>query len=223
MNDVANLWAGAASVANGGYAWAKAIHYATDHGVKVINMSLGSESFQSCPSYLQEAVSYAVSRDVVVASAGNEGRARDWRSMPANCPGVLAAGGLDGLVKPWSGTTPGEYVTAAAPAVHVPSIDNSGVFRKPGLVGTSAATALTSGVVALVSSRYPEMPTREIVQRILATIQGRRKTRLGRRHRLRPGPPLQNPGGQSPHHSPQPRLHQTRSIGCLLLARRKRA
>ncbi|MFI0444443.1 S8 family serine peptidase [Actinomadura sp. 6N118] len=156
--------------AHGPISWSRGLRYASDHGAKVINMSVGAETFQPCLPEVQEAVSYAVKRDaVVVVSAGNEGRRADWRSEPANCAGVLAVGGLDGYVKPWSGSTPGEYVMAAAPAVEAGSIDGGGRFEWRGHAGTSQAAALTSGVVALIRSKYPKMSAREVVQRILAT------------------------------------------------------
>ncbi|MFG2001002.1 S8 family serine peptidase [Spirillospora sp. NPDC048911] len=150
--------------------WAKAIRYAADHGVKVVNMSRGSAAFQPCEGEVQDSISYAVKRDVVVVvSAGNEGRRGGWRSFPANCAGVLAVGGLDGHVRPWSESTPGEYVMVAAPSVEAGSIDGGGQFEWRGHAGTSQAAALTSGVVALVRSKYPKMPAREVVQRLLAT------------------------------------------------------
>ncbi|QKG21744.1 peptidase S8/S53 subtilisin kexin sedolisin [Actinomadura verrucosospora] len=58
----------------------------------------------------------------------------------------------------------------AAPSVSVGSIGKAGVFT-PGGTGTSSATALTSGVVALMRSHFPDMPGREIVQRMLATAR----------------------------------------------------
>ena len=153
-------------------AWAKGLRYAADHGAKVVNISQGNVTFQPCYPPLQAAVSYAVQRDVVVVvSAGNEGRHGDWRSSPANCAGVLAVGGLDGQVEPWSGSTPGEYVMGAAPAVDVGSINGGGQFVWRGRTGTSQAAALTSGVVALVRAKFPKMPAREVVQRILATAK----------------------------------------------------
>ncbi|MEU5883511.1 S8 family serine peptidase [Spirillospora sp. NPDC047279] len=156
-------------IAHGDITWGLAIRYAADHGAKVVNMSLGSQTFLPCPPDLQQAIAYAVRRDVIiVASAGNEGRHADWRSTPANCPGVFAIGGLDGFVKPWAGTTPGEYVMAAAPAVGAGTINGGGQFQWRG-AGTSPSAALVSGVVALVRSKYPQMPAREVVQRILAT------------------------------------------------------
>ncbi|MFC9976321.1 S8 family serine peptidase [Spirillospora sp. NPDC127200] len=150
---------------------AEDIRYATDGGAQVISMSLGWPTQRPCPEVLQQAVDYAVRKDVVlVASAGNEGRDGPWQSRPANCAGVVAVGGLDGQVKPWKHTTPGRYVTVAAPADQISDIDRNGNFTV-GQRGTSAAAALTTGVVALIRSRYPKMPAREVVQRLIATAK----------------------------------------------------
>ncbi|MFF5264785.1 S8 family serine peptidase [Actinomadura viridis] len=155
----------------GDWALAREIRYAVDHGAQVISMSIGSETFMECPGEIQEAVEYAVKKDaVLVASAGNEGRFEDWRSWPANCAGVMTVGGLDGHLRPWKRTTPGNYMAVAAPALHVGSIDFNGNFRV-GSGGTSPSAALTSGVVALVRSKYPKMPAEQVVQRVLATTK----------------------------------------------------
>ncbi|GAA3931839.1 type VII secretion-associated serine protease mycosin [Actinomadura viridis] len=160
-------------VGHRGGSWALAIdiRYAADRGAQVISMSIGSATFMECPMELQAAVAYAVKKDVVlVASAGNEGRFEDWRNWPANCAGVMTVGGLDGYVKPWPKTTPGNYMAVAAPAAHVGTINWNGRFRL-GDGGTSPSAALTAGVVALVRSKYPEMPAEQVVQRVLATTK----------------------------------------------------
>lgn len=155
------------SKASGDYE--KPIRYAVDHGAKVINMSEGIPT-DSCPSSVQAAVDYAVQHDVViVAAAGNDAHL-DSTDTPANCSGVLAVGGIDAHLSPWQDSTPGPNVMIAAPSVSVGSIGKAGVFS-PGSSGTSSATALTSGVVALIRSHFPHMSGREIVQRMLATAR----------------------------------------------------
>ncbi|GAA0283840.1 type VII secretion-associated serine protease mycosin [Actinomadura nitritigenes] len=147
----------------------KPIRYAVDHGAKVINMSEGVPT-GSCPSSVQAAVDYAIQHDVViVAAAGNDAHL-DSTDTPANCSGVLAVGGIDAHLSPWQDSTPGPNVMIAAPSVSVGSIGKAGVFS-PGGNGTSSATALTSGVVALLRSHFPRMSGREIVQRMLATAR----------------------------------------------------
>ncbi|KAB2373328.1 S8 family serine peptidase [Actinomadura montaniterrae] len=145
------------------------IRYAVDHHANVINLSEVMASAQ-CPDRVQAAVDYAVSHDVVVvAGAGNNPR---WESAyaPANCSGVLTVGAVDAHLTPWEKSTPGSKVMLAAPGVSVGSIGRAGMFTL-GVNGTSSATALTSGVVALMRSRFPQMSGREIVQRMLATAR----------------------------------------------------
>jgi type VII secretion-associated serine protease mycosin len=154
-------------------AMAKAIRYAVDHGAKVINMSLAtrSESELECEPPRQEAIDYAISRDVViVAGTGNEGNKDNLPMQPAACPGVLAVGAVDHKQKPAWFTQRHPYVAVAAPGVSVGSTGKEGRFD-PDVNGTSSATALTSGVVALVRSKFPKMPAREVVRRITATAR----------------------------------------------------
>jgi subtilisin family serine protease len=70
---------------------AKGITYATDHGAKVLSCSWGS--FLSTKT-LQNAVSYALSKGViVVAAAGNSGS--QWRFYPAAYPRVIGVAALE--------------------------------------------------------------------------------------------------------------------------------
>ncbi|GGV26645.1 hypothetical protein GCM10010182_56760 [Actinomadura cremea] len=146
------------------------IRYAVDHGAKVINMSFTMPQAY-CPTGMQEEIAYAIKRDVVVvAGAGNDGRRDDTVDAPANCPGVLTVGAVTADLDPWDRSTPGDTVMLAAPGVDVGSIGKNGTFTWK-VSGTSQATALTSGVVALIRSRYPDMSAREVVQRLLATAK----------------------------------------------------
>jgi subtilisin family serine protease len=149
--------------------FAKDIRYAVDHGAKVINMSVGTPA-DRCPDSIGSAVDYAIQHDVVlVAAAGNEPEDLTV-GAPANCPGVLTVGAVDAYLSPWQKSTPGTNVMVAAPGVSVGSIGKAGVFT-PKVNGTSSAAALTSGVAALMRSRFPDMSGREIVQRMLATAR----------------------------------------------------
>ncbi|MFB4295519.1 S8 family serine peptidase [Actinomadura sp. NTSP31] len=147
---------------------AKGIHWATDHGAKVINMSVGQQSFR-CPTGLMDAIGYAIQHDVVmVASAGNDGRGENIPELPGRCPGVVAVGAVTKATEPWADTQRQNYVTLAAPGVQMGAVDNHGTYY-PNSRGTSNAAALTSATVALVRSRNPSMPGRTVVQRLIAT------------------------------------------------------
>ena len=157
------------SVTSNQIVWPKAIRFAVDHGAKVINISQGQAAVKGCNPELQNAVSYAVQRDaVVVASAGNEGDQTNLPNEPANCPGVLAVGAVDNQKRPWAGSERQPYVAVAAPGDDVNALFADGRVGT-GLAGTSQATALTSAVVALIRSKYPQMSAREVVQRVINT------------------------------------------------------
>src|SRR5262249_8537830 len=57
----------------------------------------------------------------------------------------------------------------AAPGVHMRAVDDQG--DRGFSNGTSDATALVSGAIALVWSRYPHLSNRQVVARVLATLK----------------------------------------------------
>ena len=124
-----------------------AIIQATDQGARVINVSLGATGDSPV---LDEAVSYALSHNVVVvAAAGNE--QLDALSMPAGIPGVLSVGAVDANGTQAYFSNSGEGLVLVAPGVGIVSAyaDDKLVIGS----GTSQATAITSGVVAYLLSR----------------------------------------------------------------------
>ena len=154
---------------------AEAIRYSADHGAKIISMSLGgkrtrSADLESCPADDQAAVFYAMRKgSVVIASVGNTGPTTNSVEEPGVCLGVVSVGSVDqaGTVADFSARQP--YLTLVAPGVNIPSLG-----RLPGAAysgdGTSQSTALVSAAVALVWSRYPRLTGRQIVGRVLATL-----------------------------------------------------
>jgi type VII secretion-associated serine protease mycosin len=146
---------------------ASAIRYAADHNAKVISISQATPG--TCPSDVQDAVAYALQHDVVViAGAGNDGDTSNASMYPANCSGVLAVGAVDYKFRPWAKTQRQPYVAVAAPGAQVGSVLRDGRFHTSE-GGTSSSTALTSAAVALLRSKFPEMPARDVVQRIIAS------------------------------------------------------
>jgi subtilisin family serine protease len=160
-----------------------AIRWAADHGAKIINMSLGAprdpdgSGHRSCPRDEQDAVDYALNKGaIVVAAAGNSGADGSPIEEPSVCLGVIAVGAQDesGAVPAFSSRHP--YLTVSAPGVDVPTLS-----REAGQAffgdGTSEATALTSAGLALVWSKYPHLSARQVVGRLLATLDNHRSTR----------------------------------------------
>ncbi|WP_242909067.1 S8 family serine peptidase [Actinomadura terrae] len=149
-------------------AYVKGIRYVVDHGAIVVNLSQAAPG--PCSPDLQQAVSYALEKDaVVVAGAGNEGAGANPSNAPANCKGVLAVGAVDAKLVPWEKTERQDYVTVAAPGAHTVALGRDGKIW--GGSGTSDAAALTSGAIALVRAKFPEMKNREVVRQLIASAK----------------------------------------------------
>ena len=156
---------------------ARAIKWAVDHGGKILSMSLGGardpdKDRVPCPADEQDAITYAISRGaIVVASAGNDGQKGNPVQEPAVCLGVISVGAVDssGIVPAFSSRH--HYLTVSAPGVNVPSLGRDGSpFAGD---GTSQAAALTSAALALIWSKYPTLSGKQIVARMLATLDRR--------------------------------------------------
>jgi subtilisin family serine protease len=147
------------------------IYYAVRHGAQVINMSLGSAE----PSaYLQTAVTYAISKGVVVvASAGNDGTATGFAPYiyPASFNGVIAVAAVSGSGQRASFSEQNASVTLGAPGVGVMGDGPDNDFLDA--EGTSPSAALVSGVVALIKSKYPALSPALIEQALVTTAKDR--------------------------------------------------
>lgn len=161
---------------------AEAIRWAVDHGGKVISMSLGGPRDPStdsvpCPAAEQSAVYYALGKGaVLLAAAGNNGLGTNAVEEPGVCLGVVSVGAVDesGTVADFSSRH--RYLTLAAPGVRIASLSRIRGSAYSG-DGTSEATAIASAVVALVWSKYPTLTGRQIVTRVLATLDRHRTHR----------------------------------------------
>jgi subtilisin family serine protease len=130
---------------------AAGIIYAADQGAEVINLSLGGVGTTDT---LEEAVAYARSQGaVVVAAAGNEGSTEPF--YPAASPGVLSVAASDESDKLYSWSNRGGWVKLAAPGCDV-ATTLGGAYEF--FCGTSAATPVVSGLVALARSAKPDAP-----------------------------------------------------------------
>ena len=139
-----------------------AIIWAANHGVRVINMSLGAPIGHYL---LEEACQYAVDSNVVLfAAAGNA--AADSVDFPARYETVVAVGAIDPDSSVASYSNHGPELELSAPGTNIYS---TLPFNSYGYMsGTSMATPLVSGVAALVLSRSPRL-TNQAVRDILAS------------------------------------------------------
>lgn len=153
---------------------ARGIRYAVDKGADVINMSISKDR----PTRQERAaIRYAIAKGVVlVAAAGNDGAGRKDApySYPASLPGVISVAAADRALHKASFSNRNSLVLVAAPGVDVFGAgpgDQYWVGR-----GTSQATALVSGVAALIKAKYPKM-TPALVAQALTTSARRRTAR----------------------------------------------
>lgn len=153
---------------------ADGIHWAVDHGAGVINISIGRPGTDISVGTEVSAVKYALDHNVVVvAAAGNSERSGSGVAWPAKVPGVVAVAGLDKQLQAWSGSGHGKEVVLSAPAVQLISpvpthVAESGYALSD---GTSGASAIVSGVAALIRSRYPELDAKNVVNRLVTTAK----------------------------------------------------
>ncbi|GAA2666224.1 MULTISPECIES: S8 family serine peptidase [Actinosynnema] len=145
---------------------AEGVRWAVDNGADVVNLSLTSVA--TLTPELTDAVDYAFEHDVVVvAGTGNSGE--EHVGAPADIPGVIAVAGTTRDGSPWARSNTGPTTVLAAPAERVVTAVplTSSASGYAAVDGTSAATALVSGVVALVRSRFPDLDAANVVNRLV--------------------------------------------------------
>jgi subtilisin family serine protease len=147
---------------------ANAVRWAVDQGADVISLSL-TRNTREWPVSWDKAFGYAEQNDVVVvAAAGNRSAGTEVVGAPATMPGVLTVGGVDraGFA---SATASSQGITIG---VMAPSEDLVGAYpgnRYAEWAGTSGATPIVAGIVALVRSAYPNLDAANVINRILTT------------------------------------------------------
>ncbi|MEU8217538.1 S8 family serine peptidase [Micromonospora taraxaci] len=144
-------------------ALASGIEFAIAEGADVISIS----AVAGASVRLQQAIRAAKNADIIlVAAAGN--RPPDSNvGYPASEEGVIAVGGVDRAGQHAAISVTGPEIDVVAPAVDIYSTSYGGKYSKG--TGTSSATAIVAGAAALIRSKYPYLPAREVVHRLTAT------------------------------------------------------
>jgi type VII secretion-associated serine protease mycosin len=149
---------------------ADAVRWAVDNGADVINMSLTRNTLE-WPTSWDDAFLYAMEKDVVVvAAAGNRGSGTTQVGAPATMPGVLTVGGVgrNGEAS-WDASAQGISIAVSAPSEQLVGATPGGGYVL--WDGTSGATPIVAGIVALVRAAHPELDAANIIQRLIATAK----------------------------------------------------
>lgn len=142
---------------------AQGIRWATDHGARVINLSVGNYTPSAA---LQEACTYAYNHNVVlVAATGND--ATDQPGYPAAYKEVLGVSAVDHLKRFAEFSNFGNYVDVVAPGVDIPSTYIYGDYAA--LSGTSMACPHVTALASLILSVNPSLTSQEVMQLIRET------------------------------------------------------
>jgi subtilisin family serine protease len=136
----------------------------------VINMSLTRNSLD-WPESWDRAFLYAFENDVVVvAAAGNRGSGTTEVGAPATIPGVLVVGGVDRNGKAsFDASSQGITIAVSAPSEDLVGAAPGGGYYS--WAGTSGATPIVAGIVALVRAAHPDLDAGNVINRITATAK----------------------------------------------------
>lgn len=152
------------------------------YNTKVINFSMGTPANSSCDKDpLCRAVEKAVQAGlVVVAAAGNSGPDRGTIVSPGTSKSVITVGAVDDkrtvdpsddTIAPFSsrGPTSEGYSKPdiVAPGVNINSLSNTKLDGYSSLSGTSMATPLISGAVALLFNKYGNLSPKEVKSKLI--------------------------------------------------------
>jgi type VII secretion-associated serine protease mycosin len=147
---------------------ADAVRFAVDHGADVINMSLTRNTLD-WPESWDDAFLYAMDHDVViVAAAGNRGSGTVEVGAPATMPGVLTVAGVDinGQAS-FDASSQGITIAVAAPSEDLVGVVPGGSYVR--WDGTSGATPIVAGIVALVRAAHPGLDAADVINRVIST------------------------------------------------------
>ncbi|MCU1583428.1 MAG: peptidase [Microbacteriaceae bacterium] len=147
---------------------AKAVRWSVDNGADIINMSLTRNTLD-WPTSWDDAFLYAMEHGViVVAAAGNRGSGTTEVGAPATMPGVVVVAGVDRNGKAsFDASSQGITLSVAAPSEDlVGAAPGAGYYA---WAGTSGATPLVAGVLALIKASHPGLSAGNIINRLTAT------------------------------------------------------
>jgi type VII secretion-associated serine protease mycosin len=146
---------------------AKAIRAAADSDAKIINMSYGSEYYDSEE---EDALKYAASKGkLLFTSIGNSADKGNKSDYPAKDPYAIGVAAVDktGTVAKFS--TYNGFVDFSAPGLDVPAWCDNTFTKYCTTEGTSHASAIASASAALVWSAHPDWTANQVVRSLIDT------------------------------------------------------
>lgn len=174
------------------------IEFARSHGAHILNLSwTGTEFSASLSNALWAAAADGL---MIVAAAGNDAANLDWSPVYPACFAVsnlVAVGASTRADEVWPSSNYGATrVHLFAPGAVIYSTTSSSDTAYQSRNGTSMATAMASGALALLRQQYPQAPASALITHLLWAVDRRSafagKCRSGGRLNLRKA--LDRPG-----------------------------
>ncbi len=162
------------------------------YNTKIINLSLGTPANNTCDKDpLCKAVDMAVKSGlIVISAAGNSGPKEGTILSPGISRNAITVGAVDDkrtidssddTIAPFSSRGPTiEGIMKpdiVAPGVNIKSLSNIKLDSYASLSGTSMATPLVSGSVALLFNKYPNLSPEEIKEKIISSCVDLKQSR----------------------------------------------
>src|SRR5215831_11192354 len=157
---------------------ARGIRYAVRHHASVIDLPLDPVTTPGAPGVggsaaEKSAIAFALAhRVVLVAPAGDDGAGADAANFPAAYPGVISVGAFNSVFTKAPFSSHQSYVTLTAAGDGV--IAANGPTGYAQVSSTTAASAVVSGIVALIRAQFPALSPAQVTKALTESTVFRR-------------------------------------------------
>jgi hypothetical protein len=134
----------------------KALDYAAEHGVQIINMSFAGPR----DAVIERAIAATAAKGIVLIAASGNGGAKSPPLYPAANPNVIAVSATDAQDRLFAASNRGSHIAISAPGVDIflPAPDEKYQMTS----GTSFSAAYVSGIAALVLERNAALKPEQV-------------------------------------------------------------